>query len=102
MRKPAADSTRACCTKTYHVHTALTYVNNRLHIGHAYELTLASVLTEYLKAWHNAKLIAGTDDHGWKIEAAAKALNVQPVKLANANTNKALATITKLSIPISD
>ncbi len=50
VRKLEIDLVRARPVKTYHVHTALVYANNKLHIGHAYELALASALAEYLKS----------------------------------------------------
>ncbi|MFP3038344.1 MAG: class I tRNA ligase family protein [Candidatus Hodgkinia cicadicola] len=82
--------------------TALTYTNAKLHVGHIYELIIANVMVDYLKIWYKAKLITGVDDHGRKIETAARSQAVHPIKLANVNANKALAVITKLAIPVSD
>lgn len=50
--------------------TPLFYVNSAPHIGHAY----SSVLADALNRWNgsSSRLLVGTDEHGQKIQAAAK------------------------------
>ncbi len=88
--------------KTYCIYTALIYTNYKYHIGHLYELIIANILYNYIKIWYKTKLIAGTDDHGLKIESRGKILNVSPEKITNINTNKLLAITTKFRIPIKE
>ncbi|CDR97664.1 methionyl-tRNA synthetase, putative [Babesia bigemina] len=56
------------------VTTPLFYVNGELHVGHAYTLVAADVIKRYEQLLgRNALLLSGTDEHGTKIEAAARA-----------------------------
>jgi len=58
---------------TYCITTAIDYPNAKPHIGHAYEKIIADALAR----WHELLgekifLLTGTDEHGQKIEKAAK------------------------------
>ena len=59
--------------KKFYLTTAIDYVNNLPHIGHAYEKIAADVLARY---WRSKKIKVlfqtGTDEHGLKIAKAAK------------------------------
>lgn len=64
-------------TKGYYVTTPIYYVNDKPHIGHAYTTIAADVLAR----WHRLKgenvfFLTGTDEHGQKVEQAAKAKNM--------------------------
>lgn len=57
----------------FYITTAIDYVNDKPHIGHAYEKIIADVLARY----HRAKgddvfFLTGTDEHGEKIYKAAQ------------------------------
>jgi len=61
-------------TKPYYITTPIYYINAAPHIGHAYTTIAADVLAR----WHRSRgkaayLLTGTDEHGQKIEDAAKA-----------------------------
>lgn len=62
--------------------TAIDYVNDVLHIGHAYQKIVADVLARYYrltKGEENVFFLTGTDEHGGKAQEAAKAAG-KPVK----------------------
>lgn len=64
-------------TKAFYVTTPIYYVNDAPHIGHAYTTMVGDVLTR----WHRMRgeevwYLTGTDEHGQKVEAAARANNV--------------------------
>ncbi len=59
--------------QTYYITTAIDYPNARPHVGHAYEKIIADMLAR----WHelmgeNVYFLTGTDEHGQKLEKAAK------------------------------
>jgi methionyl-tRNA synthetase len=59
--------------KTFYITTPLYYVNDVPHVGHAYSTIGADVLARYMRANGRAVfLLTGTDEHGLKIEKAAK------------------------------
>lgn len=59
--------------KNFYVTTPIYYVNDIPHIGHAYTTIVGDVLARYkrLKGFH-VKFLTGTDEHGEKVEVAAK------------------------------
>lgn len=61
--------------KKFYITTAIDYVNDVIHIGHAYQKVLADVLYRYHKLiGDDAYFLTGTDNHGGKAEeGAAKA-----------------------------
>ena len=66
-------------TKKYYVTTPIYYPNDIPHIGHAYTTIAADILAR----WHKLKgedvrFLTGTDEHGKKIETAAKEKNKKP------------------------
>ncbi|PIO07851.1 methionine--tRNA ligase [Candidatus Pacearchaeota archaeon CG10_big_fil_rev_8_21_14_0_10_34_12] len=65
--------------KKFYVTTPIYYPNDVPHIGHAYTTLAADVLAR----WHKLNggdvwFLTGTDEHGKKIEAAAKKKNQKP------------------------
>lgn len=69
--------------------TAISYPNNKPHIGHLYE----SLLADFLKAAYQkiyfgqVYLLTGTDEHGKKIEITAKQLDINEQKLCDINSS---------------
>ncbi|WP_395462810.1 methionine--tRNA ligase [Wolbachia endosymbiont of Cantharis cryptica] len=62
-----------------YITTPIYYVNDKPHIGHAYTSLLCDVVARFMKlAGKNVKFTTGTDEHGQKIEKAAKAKEMQP------------------------
>ena len=61
------------------VTTPLYYVNDILHIGHAYTTMAADTIARWQRLKHrNVLLITGADEHGQKIERTAVAAGVEP------------------------
>ncbi len=68
----------------YYVTTPIYYVNDVPHIGHAYTTLAADVLARY-KRMDSADVffLTGTDEHGQKIERAAREKGLAPKELAD-------------------
>ncbi|WP_264373915.1 methionine--tRNA ligase [Wolbachia endosymbiont (group A) of Lasioglossum malachurum] len=65
--------------ENFYITTPVYYVNDKPHIGHAYTSLLCDVVARFMKlAGKNVKFTTGTDEHGQKIEKAAKAKEMQP------------------------
>ena len=70
--------------RNYYLTTPLYYVNASPHIGHAYTTLAADILTRYKKVrGEKVQLLTGTDEHGSKIEEAAKEAKVEPIAYAD-------------------
>ncbi len=70
--------------KKFYITTPIYYVNAPAHIGHAYTTIAADILAR----WHRLKgedvfFLTGTDEHGQKIEDAAKEKGTTPNKLVD-------------------
>jgi methionyl-tRNA synthetase len=60
------------CKNTY-ITTPIYYVNDVPHIGHAYTTIIADTMARYSRLLgHDVFFLTGTDEHGQKIELAAK------------------------------
>ena len=67
--------------KSYYVTTPIYYVNDSPHIGHAYTTVLADVLARYHRAeGDDTFFLTGTDEHGQKVEKAARAHGMTPIE----------------------
>lgn len=65
--------------KQFYITTPIYYVNGAPHLGHAYTSTAADVLAR----WHRLEgddvfFLTGTDEHGQKVESAARAAGIAP------------------------
>jgi methionyl-tRNA synthetase len=67
-------------TKQYfYITTPIYYVNGAPHLGHAYTSTAADVLARWNRLeGHDVFFLTGTDEHGQKVEAAARLKGVPP------------------------
>lgn len=64
---------------TFYITTPIYYPNDNLHIGHAYTTVVADALARYKKTTgYDTRFLTGTDEHGQKIERAAKANGETP------------------------
>ena len=73
----------------FYITTPIYYVNDKMHLGHAYTTIAADVLARY----HRQKgeetfFLTGTDEHGGKIEQTAKELGKDPKQLCDENSQK--------------
>src|SRR5678810_758373 len=69
---------------TFYITTPIYYVNDVPHIGHAYTTVVADVVARYQRALgSDVRFLTGTDEHGQKIERAAKSQGIAPIELAD-------------------
>lgn len=67
--------------KHFYITTPIYYVNDKPHIGHAYTTILADVLSRYYRQLNvETFFLTGLDEHGQKVQEAAKKLGVNPKK----------------------
>ncbi|KDN49077.1 hypothetical protein RSAG8_02430, partial [Rhizoctonia solani AG-8 WAC10335] len=92
----ASFSTQASVTtgwslKPYFVTTPIFYPNADPHIGHLYSMVLADILARYSRLRHPLRQVVfstGTDEHGLKIQQAAKDRGVSPQELCDQLSSK--------------
>ncbi len=76
------------CKKVY-ITTPIYYVNDVPHIGHAYTTIIADTIARYSRLiGHETLFLTGTDEHGQKIEEAAKKRGKNPKEYADEISNK--------------
>lgn len=65
--------------KNFYVTTPIYYVNGDPHVGSAYTTIAADVIARYKKTkGYNVHFVTGTDEHGQKVEEAAKSRGLTP------------------------
>jgi len=63
----------------YYLTTAISYVNGKPHLGHAYEAISADVVARFMRLdGYDVHFLTGTDEHGQKVEKTARAAGVEP------------------------
>jgi methionyl-tRNA synthetase len=68
-------------SKRFFITTPLYYVNGQPHLGHSYTNVAADVLARYMRMrGESVYFLTGTDEHGQKIERAAKDAGLSDVK----------------------
>jgi len=76
------------CEKAY-ITTPIYYVNDIAHIGHAYTTIIADTLARYSRMTGlDTFFLTGTDEHGQKIEEAAKSRGKTPQEYADEISKK--------------
>ncbi|EMK0324815.1 methionine--tRNA ligase [Campylobacter jejuni] len=67
-----------------YIATPIYYVNDVPHLGHAYTTIIADTLARFYRLQgHETRFLTGTDEHGQKIEEAAKLRNSTPQEYAD-------------------
>jgi methionyl-tRNA synthetase len=90
-------------SKNFYVTTPIYYVNDVPHIGHAYTTLACDVIARYKRArGFNVFFLTGTDEHGQKVEAAAKANGETPLELADRVVKRFAGLWEKLNISNTD
>lgn len=65
--------------KPFYITTPIYYVNDSPHIGHAYTTIACDVMARFMRLdGHEVKFLTGTDEHGQKVDKAAKAAGRDP------------------------
>ena len=65
----------------FYITTAIDYVNDTIHLGHAFQKIAADVLARYYRITlgkNNVFFLTGTDEYGRKAEKAASQENISP------------------------
>ncbi|KLL04027.1 MAG: methionyl-tRNA synthetase [Mycoplasmataceae bacterium CE_OT135] len=72
--------------RAFYLTTPIFYPNDKLHLGHAYCLTIADIIARYKKSQgYQVYLQTGSDEHGEKIEKKSALLNLTPQQLVDKN-----------------
>jgi len=68
----------------FYITTPIYYVNDMPHIGHIYTTVMADIFARYQRlCGAEVRFLTGTDEHGQKIEKAARDLGIEPIQLAD-------------------
>ena len=80
IKKPKVEVVKdVSLEETFFITTAIHYVTDIPHIGHAYEMIAADILARYWRRrGRDIFYLAGTDEHGQKIMQAAQKKGVPP------------------------
>jgi methionyl-tRNA synthetase len=74
---------------SFYVTTPIYYVNAAPHLGHAYTTIAADVLARHHRQrGEEVFFLTGTDEHGEPVADAAHALGVEPLQLADRNSER--------------
>jgi methionyl-tRNA synthetase len=69
---------------SFYITTPIYYVNDKPHIGHAYTTILADVLARYYRLMGSpTHFLTGSDEHGQKVQQAAKEQQITPLEQCN-------------------
>ncbi len=89
--------------KYYYITTPIYYVNDVPHIGHAYTTLACDVMARYKRSrGYEVAFLTGTDEHGQKVETAAKANGETPLELADRVVKRFQALWDKLNCTHTD
>ena len=87
----------------FYITTPIYYVNDIPHIGHAYTTILADVLNRFYNLTENESfMLTGSDEHGQKVQEAAKKRDVTPVEHVDEYVLNFIKLWKKLNINYSD
>ncbi len=90
-------------SRTFYITTPIYYVNDVPHIGHAYTSIAADVAARYKRlAGEKVFFLTGTDEHGQKVEKAAKEKGETPLQLADRVVSHFINLCNKLNISNDD
>ncbi len=68
----------------FYLTTPIYYVNGKPHLGHAYTTVIGDVIARFKKIkGYDVFYLTGTDEHGGKIEKAARSMGKSPRELAD-------------------
>src|SRR4051812_24542018 len=84
----------------FYLTTPIYYVNARPHIGHAYTTIVCDTVARRQRMLgKDTYFLTGTDEHGFKIERAAKAAGTPPKQLADEVSGAFKAIWARMGIP---
>ena len=63
----------------FYITTPIYYTNDKPHIGHAYTTIACDIISRFNKLnKSDVFFLTGTDEHGQKVEKAAREANIEP------------------------
>src|SRR5206468_2272772 len=89
LRQPTAaerarDRRARRMTTPFYITTPIYYVNDVPHLGHAYTTIMADTLARFHRMrGDDTRFLTGTDEHGQKVEEAAKKRGLTPQQLVD-------------------
>ena len=87
----------------YYITTPIYYPSGKPHMGHAYSSIIADVFARFKRNDnYNVYFLTGTDEHGLKIQNAAKKENLDPLVYCNKISKTFKNLTTKLSLSNDD
>ena len=70
--------------KHYYITTPIYYVNDSPHLGHAYTTIACDVAARFMRLNdYDVMFLTGTDEHGQKVDKAAKKAGIDPQEFAD-------------------
>ena len=85
--------------ETFFVTTPIYYINDHPHAGHAYSTIACDILARYHKLkGKDVYFLSGTDEHGQKVENAAKNNKEEPQAFSNRMSNLYQKLATKKAV----
>ena len=74
---------------TFYISTPLYYANDELHIGHAFTTLAADIASRFNRSMgRKVHFLTGSDEHGQKVQQAARAKNIEPLAHTDALVEK--------------
>jgi methionyl-tRNA synthetase len=88
---------------TYYLTTPIFYVNGAPHIGHAYTAVAADAIARFKRLdGQDVHFLTGTDEHGQKVERAARDAGLDPQSFTDGVSEKFQAMLRTLQISNDD
>ena len=87
----------------FYITTAIDYLNGPPHLGHAYEKVLADVIARFRRLMgDNVFFLTGVDEHGQKVQQAARARGIPPQQFCDELSLEFRALCARLEITNDD
>ena len=87
----------------FYLTTPIYYVNGAPHLGHAYTSTAADILARFKRLdGYDVFFLTGTDEHGQKVEAAARAAGLDPQSFTDGVAAQFIAMSARMNISNDD
>lgn len=89
--------------KRFYITTAISYPNGAPHIGHAYEALSTDAMARFKRLdGYETYFLTGTDVHGQKMLQTARAEGIEPIELADRNSDQFQAMVEALNCSNDD
>ena len=89
--------------KPFYITTAIDYANGSPHLGHAYEKVLTDVIARFRRQQGDTvHFLTGTDEHGQKVQASARARGIAPQAFVDAVSQEFRDLLPRLDVRPDD